>query len=72
MNPYDREKLLRFAQQGKLVVLVPVVVGVNVTEDDFRTEGGEAFQNVDDQTITLVAGPDRRYVFASASLLGEK
>lgn len=71
MKAYDREKLLRFAQQGKLVVLVPVVVGGNVNEEEFRTKGGEAFENLDDQTITLVVGSDRRYVFASKSLLGE-
>ena len=67
MKPYNTDKLLRLAKQGKLVILVSVVVGENMKEEDFQ--GGEAFENLDNQTITLVVG-DKRYVFASASLLG--
>ena len=69
MASYDRDKLLRLAKQGKLVVLVPVVVGENIKEEDFQ--GGEAVEKIDDQTIALVVG-DKRYVFASASLLGRR
>ena len=64
---YDCDKLLRLAKQGKLVLLVPVFVGGNVEDADFQN--GSAFENIDDQTITLIVG-DKRYVFASASLLG--
>ena len=72
MEQYDRDKLLRLAIQGKLVVLFPVVVGGNVEEEDFRSEGGVALENIDDQTITLIVSPEKRYVFASRSLLGDK
>ena len=68
-NHYDRDKLLRLAKQGKLVLLVPVVVGGNVEEADFQN--GTAFENIADQTITLLTGDGKRIVFASRSLLGE-
>jgi hypothetical protein len=69
MKSYDREKLLRLAKQGKLVVLIPAAVGENIKEEDF--EGGDAFENIADQTITLITGDGKRIVFASRSLLGE-
>lgn len=69
MTAYDCAKLLRLAKQGKLVVLVPVVVDGNVDESDFLN--GSAFENIDDQTITLVTGDGKRIVFASRSLLGK-
>jgi hypothetical protein len=70
MKSYDREKLLRLAKQGKLVVLIPAAVGENIKEEDF--EGGNAFESIDDQTITLVTGDGKRIVFASRNLIEGK